>query len=199
MPQSHLYDLDENGVGVCRHLVPGFNHKICGTRLVPSKHGLIITFLACFGRPAQGHIEAKIHDNIIETGKLIGSKEFRNRELYISLYNQLKANLTASLSKMQNYLNHIQTELNKVLPKTDSDSFFSTLAQSNTIGNTVSDTVVNTVSQLNQTTNNTPIIDNDNKPSYSDQTDNEPDKFDIAKDIERAKKFGLFDDYGFSN
>ena len=39
MPQPHLYDLDEMGVGVCRHLVAGFNHKICGTRLVPSKHG----------------------------------------------------------------------------------------------------------------------------------------------------------------
>jgi hypothetical protein len=39
MPQSYQVDLDEMGVGVCRHLVAGFKHKTCGTRLVPSKHG----------------------------------------------------------------------------------------------------------------------------------------------------------------
>jgi hypothetical protein len=40
MPQTHLYDLDENDVGVCRHLVPGFNHKICGTIIIYELAGI---------------------------------------------------------------------------------------------------------------------------------------------------------------
>jgi len=41
--------------------------------------------------------------------------------------------------------------------------------------------------------------DADFKVYYTDQIDNEPDKFDIDKDIKRAKECGLFDDYGFSS
>lgn len=171
------------------------------------EHGLIISFYDCFSNPAQQKIEEKCHQNIIEADKLVGAKDFRNRELFINLYNQLKANLTACLDNLQNYLTHVQTELTNALapyqPHNEltnnqqtkfGGSFFSlqsNLSNVNTVVNT--DTVTTTLTPNNtpktELTNNSLI--NSKKAKIEDLNEQE--------EIDKFKKLGLFNDYGFSS
>jgi hypothetical protein len=128
------------------------------------EYSLIISFLDCFGKPAQELIETYCN-NIIETGKLIGSKDFHNRELWFNLYNQIKADLKDALDKLLNYPKRIQQQLTQTLapyqpqpyqPKPDTD--FSMLQSIQSIPNTVVNTVtVNTVTKPPITNNKSPI------------------------------------------
>ena len=131
-------------------------HSEVISRIVDSyafESGLTISFLDCFSQPAQELIETYCNDSIIETGKLIGSKDFRNRELFLNLYNQFKADLTATLNRLKNYPQHIQQLLDKVLePFKPKPSDFSMYQIKQSIANSVDNTVTVT-NQLQQTHN----------------------------------------------
>ncbi len=176
--------------------------------------GLIVSFYDQYNQTAQAHIESVCKDNIIDVGKLVGNKDHKNRQLKFDLAQQLKSLIQDALTRHKQHLKNIQTQLtdltnqltnqltqnNQIKFELQSgDSFFSMLSKvSNVNSVSVDNTVTTVTNQLNQTNNNTPNAELSN--SYNKQDKKvEIDDLDFDKEIDKAKKLGLYNDYGFSS
>lgn len=135
--------------------------------------GLIMPNFGVFNPIAQSIIESR-YNSVIETGKLLGSKDFKG-SMYGKLYRELHGDLKEVLQQELDYRKHVQQELAKYLPKPKLEESFNQIS-----GNTVTTgNVTNTTEQHNTPNSN---IDSDNP-------------FSILETIERAKRLGLYYDY----
>jgi len=139
------------------------------------QHGLIISFLSCFGKPAQQLINKSCHNSVITTDKLIGSKDFKNRDLFANLLTQFIDDITNALTQRLTHAQQIQQQLNSILNqfKPKPDPIFSMLQQIQSISSNVDTAITvntNQSQQITKTNNtqNSNLIDTTNDSNNND-------------------------------
>ncbi|MCW3996492.1 MAG: hypothetical protein NWE98_10155 [Candidatus Bathyarchaeota archaeon] len=160
--------------------------------------GLIVSNFGVFNPVAQRIIESR-YNSVIETGKLLGSKDFKG-STYGKLYRELYGDLKETVDREVAYQKHVQTELAKfiqpkVQPNPEADIFVNYQLQLITINNTTNNN--NNTINNNKEITNTPVNEIDSNELDNDKLSDQIEELDVNSEVERAKKLGLY--YGFDD